>query len=152
MSLENLLKIGRLEEHDTSATQVSQLLAAADRGLMDAGQGGVSLETRLDAAYRAITQFCLVALGANGFRPSKSQPGHHQTMIQSLVHTVGLDKDEIRVLDTFRVKRNAIDYTGADVDEGSVKACIEAADKLRAHVRDWLQNHKPELMELMGSE
>jgi hypothetical protein len=146
MSLENLLKIGRLEEHDISAAQVTQLLLAVNRGLKDAGQESVSLETRLDAAYRAITQLCLVALGANGFRLPKSQPGHHQTMIQSLVHSVGLDKDEMRVLDTFRVKRNAIDYTGEDVDEGSVKVCIEAADQLRAHVRDWLQNHKPELL------
>jgi hypothetical protein len=33
-------------------------------------------------------------------------------MIQSLVHSVGVDNDQMTLLDTFRVKRNAIDYTG----------------------------------------
>ncbi len=87
----------------------------------------------------------MVALWANGCRPSKSKPGHHQTMIQSLVHSIGLDRDQMLLLDTFRVKRNAIDYTGDDVDETSVDECTEAADNLLRHVAQWLANSKPEL-------
>jgi hypothetical protein len=49
------------------------------------------------------------------------------------------------LLDTFRVKRNAIDYTGDDVDEASVDECIEAADNLLRHVTRWISNSKPEL-------
>jgi len=146
MSLQNLLKIGQLEEHETSAEQVRRMLDSAERGITDARQESISPETRLDPAYRAITQLCMVALWANGCRPSKSKPGHHKTMIQSLVHSIGLDRDQMLLLDTFRVKRNAIDYTGDDVDVASVDECIEAADNLSCHVAQWLTNNKPELI------
>ena len=147
MSLQNLLKIGQLEEHETDATQVGRMLQSAARSIADARQESISPETRLDAAYRAITQLSMVALWANGFRPPKSKPGHHQTMIQSLVHTVELDRDDMLLLDTFRVKRNAIDYTGEDIDEASVTECIGAADRLMIKVYEWLADNKPELTE-----
>ena len=122
------------------------MLASAERSITDARQTSISPETRLDAAYRAITQLCMVALWANGYRPSRSRPGHHQTMIQSLVHSVELDPDQMLLLDTFRVKRNAIDYTGDDVDEASVEECIGAAGLLFNHLTSWLTDNKPELM------
>ncbi len=147
MSLQNLLKIGQLEEHETDATQVRRMLQSAERSIADAKQASISLETRLDAAYRAITQLSMIALWANCFRPAKSKPGHHQTMIQSLVHTIKLDRDEMLLLDTFRVKRNAIDYTGEDVDEISVNECVEAADRLLKHISVWLADNRPELTE-----
>jgi hypothetical protein len=146
MSLENLLKIGKLEEHETDAEQVNRMIESATRSISDARQESISSETRLDAAYRAITQLCLVALWANGFRTSKSTPGHHQTMIQSIVHSVGLDPDQMVLLDTFRVKRNAIDYTGEDVDQASVAECIAAADSLLSHVSEWLAKNRPKLI------
>ena len=145
MSLENLSKIGQLEAHTSDAKQLGKLLEAAERSTADAKEESISNETRLDAAYRAISQLCMAALWANGYRPSKSKPGHHQTMIQSLVHSVALDNDQMRLLDTFRVKRNAIDYTGEDVDGGSVEECIKAAEGLQLHVLDWLAANKPEL-------
>ena len=146
MSLQNLLKIGQLADHETDKEQVGKLLAAAARCIEDAGQESISPETRLDAAYRAIMQYSMLALWANGYRPSKSAPGHHQTMIQSLVHSINLDRDQMLLLDTFRVKRNAIDYTGDDVDENSVEACIDAAERLRGHLNSWLAKNKPELL------
>ena len=66
-------------------------------------------------------------------------------MIQSLVHSIGFDRDQMLLLDTFRVKRNAIDYTGDDIDEASVDECIEAADNLLRHLSQWLTNNQPEL-------
>ncbi len=151
MSLQNLLKIGQLEEHETDATQVRRLLDSAGRSLADARQALISPETRLDCAYRAITQLSMIALWANGFRPAKSRPGHHQTMIQSLVHTIELNRDEMLLLDTFRVKRNAIDYTGEDVDEVSVNECVEATDRLLKRISDWLADSHPELTDRAGS-
>lgn len=145
MSLQNLLKAGQLEKHETDATQVRRMFESAERSIADARQASISPETRLDAAYRAITQLSMVALWANGFRPAKSKPGHHQTMIQSLVHTVELNRDDMLLLNTFRVKRNAIDYTGEHVDEYSVSECIGAADRLMTKVSEWLTDYKPEL-------
>ncbi len=146
MSLQNLLKIGQLAEHETDAGQVGKLLTAAERSVDDAREVSISLETRLEAAYRSIMQLSMVALWANGYRPSKNKPGHHQTMIQSLVHSIELDRDQMLLLDTMRVKRNAIDYTGEDVDEGSVEVCIEAADSLRGSLNNWLRRNRPELL------
>jgi len=95
-------------------------------------------------------QTSMVALWANGYRPSKSAPGHHQTMIQSLIHSVGLENDRILLLNTFRVKRNAIDYTGEDVDVASVESCIEAADYLLRHLRTWLAENRADLLVSVG--
>ena len=50
------------------------------------------------------------------------------------------------LLDTFRVKWNAIDYSGDEIDEGSVEACIEAATRLRSGLHDWVQENRPELL------
>ena len=147
MSLQNLLKVGRLAEHKTDNNQVGKLLVAAERSIADARLDSISLHSRLDIAYRAVMQLSMIALWANGYRPSRSAPGHHQTMLQSLVLSIGLDRDQMLLLDTFRVKRNAIDYTGDDVDENSVEACIEAADSLRVSLRSWLAQNKPELLE-----
>lgn len=91
-------------------------------------------------------QYAMLALHANGYRPPKSKPGHHQTTIQSLVHSIQLHNDEILLLNTFRVKRNAADYTGELVDEGSVTECIGAAGRLQAALVSWLKNNRPELL------
>jgi len=140
------LRIGKVAEHQTNAAQVAALLSAAERGIADAGQESISLETRFDAAYRAIMQLAMLALWANGYRPSKSVPGHHQKMIQSLVHSAGVSRDSMLVLDALRVKRNSIDYTGAEIDEGSVEECVAAARHLLDQLRAWLAQTKPELL------
>ena len=90
-------------------------------------------------------QVSMVALWANGYR-LLSTSGHHMTMIQSLVTSVGLDTDQMRVLDSFRIKRNAISYSGEDMDESSVAACIVAAEQLMCHVQDWLGKNRPDLI------
>ncbi len=145
MSLENLLKIGQLERHETDAVQVGRLMDSANRCLADARQESITAETRLEASYRAIMQLSMAALWANGFRPTSSS-GHHMTMIQSLRHSVGLDSDQVRLLDTFRVKRNTINYTVEDMDIASVEACIAAGEDLMQHIRDWLVENHPELV------
>jgi len=122
------------------------MLEAVERGIADARQQSISSETRLDAAYRAIMQAAMVALWANGYRPSTNVPGHHKTLIQSLVHSIGLDNDTMLLLDTFRVKRNAADYTGEDIDEVSVDSCIVAAEGLHRYLISWLTENSPELL------
>jgi hypothetical protein len=130
VSLANLLKTGQLKEHLADAGEIARLLAAAERGLADARVGKISPETRFDAAYRSITQTGLAALMAQGYRPDTNRPGHHMTIVQTLTLTLGIDARRMAVLDTLRRKRNLADYTGADIDDASVAACIEAAEKL----------------------
>ena len=130
VSLSNLLAIGQLKEHPADAGEIARLLLAAERGVADARVQSISAETRFDAAYRSIMQTGLAALMAHGYRPDTNRPGHHATIIQALTLTLGIDTRRVAVLDTLRRKRNLVDYTGEDIDEGSVAACIEAAAQL----------------------
>jgi hypothetical protein len=130
VSLANLLRIGQLKEHPADAWEIARLLLAAERGIADARVQSISPETRFDAAYRSIMQTGLAALIGRGYRPDTNRPGHHATIIQTLTLTLGIDARRVAVLDTLRRKRNLVDYTGEDIDEGSVAACIESAAQL----------------------
>lgn len=89
MTLENLARIGRLQAHAATREEIAKLLAGAARSLKDAGYTANSDATRLTLAYTAVMESAQAALFANGYRPSKSEGGHHVTMVQSLVHTIG---------------------------------------------------------------
>ena len=146
MTLENLLRIGRLKEHPPDAAEIQKLLAAAQRSLKDARVQEISPELRFDAAYKAIMQTALVALMASGYRPDTNQPGHHVTVLQSLPKAIGLPVRRLAVLDTLRRKRNLVDYLGEDIDEGSVEMCIKGAERLRDDLIAWMAVSHPELI------
>jgi hypothetical protein len=144
MTLQNLLKIGRLKSHVPTAQEIQRLLAAADRNIADAQTVIISDETRFDAAYKAIMQLALVAMMASGYRPSTNEPGHHQTMIQSLLLTLGIPNADWVVLDALRRKRNVNDYEGAPIEPAAVAECIAQAKAMRARIQSWLVEHHPQ--------
>ncbi len=135
MTLQNLLRIGRVKEHEATPAEVQRLLAAVDRNLADTAVEGLSDETRFDAAYKAVMQCALVAMLAAGYRPSTSAPGHQQTMIQSLPLTLGVAKDVWVVLDALRKQRNSNDYTGQPISVSTVTECVSQAKALRKVLR-----------------
>jgi hypothetical protein len=143
MTLQNLLKIGRLKPHTPTAQEIQRLLAAAERNIADAQAENISDETRFDAAYKAIMQLALVAMMASGYRPSTNEPGHHQTMIQSLPLTLGIPNAEWVVLDALRRKRNVNDYEGTPIEPAAVEECIARAKAMHAITQEWLANHPP---------
>ena len=130
MTLENLLRIGKLKAHEPTPAEIQRLLASVKRNLADAASTSISDETRFDAAYKAVMQCALTAMMARGFRPSSSEPGHHVTMIQSLPLTLGVENEVWVVLDALRRKRNANDYTGEGVTADMVSECIKQARAL----------------------
>lgn len=146
MTLQNLLRIGKLKEHAPTPAEVQRLLAAIDRNLADTGVAGISDETRFDAAYKAVMQCALVAMLAAGYRPAASEPGHHQTMIQSLPLTLGVANDAWVVLDALRKQRNANDYTGQPISPGAVAECITQGKTLRKLLRARLSAQHPDLL------
>ena len=87
----------------------------------------------------------MVSLWANGYRPSKSKPGHHQTIIQTLSLTAGLDAKTVIVLDALRKQRNINDYDGEILSPTVVDECLKQAHALLVHVRAWLAEHRPDL-------
>jgi hypothetical protein len=145
MTLENLASIGRLKPHSADRVEIQRLLAAAEVSLDDAQRKEVSASSRFDMAYKSITQSALAALLANGYRPSTSEPGHHQTILQTLPKTIGLMPERLKLFDIFRRARNAADYEGVPVEDSKLDACMEAARQLHAEVRAWLKANRPEL-------
>jgi len=146
MTLENLSKTGQLKAHETDPAEIDRLLEVAQRNLNDSSVESISLETRFDAAYKAIMQSALAALMANGYRPDTNRPGHHMTVIQSLTKTIGLPGERVTVLDALRRKRNQSDYTGEGADKRSTESCIQEAAQLLAELTEWLKENRPDLI------
>ena len=147
MTLENLVKIGKLKPHEQNQEELRRLFSAARRNLADAQLADLSAESQFDIAYRAIMQMALLALMANGFRPSTSEPGHHATVVQTLPRSIGLSNERMILLDALRRKRNLSDYSGQDVSAAEAAACLRAAEALIATVEDWLRKHCAEILD-----
>jgi hypothetical protein len=147
VSLKNLVGIS-LEAVVADKSLVGLLIQAAERNVADAQLKGLSVENRFDVAYKAVMQMAMVALNANGYRPLKSKPGHHQTAIQTLVLTVGLPLPTVIVivLDALRKQRNLADYSGDLVPESAAVECLASALELLDHVRAWLRANRPDLI------
>jgi hypothetical protein len=90
-------------------------------------------------------QCALVALLVKGYRPSTNEPGHHQTMIQSLPLTLAVDREDWVILDGLRRKRNASDYLGDLVTEDVAEECVARAARLREALRGCLAASHPAL-------
>lgn len=99
----------------------------------------ISDETRFDIAYKAVMQSALAAMLAAGYRPSTTEPGHHQTMIQTLPLTLGVSNEVWVVLDALRRQRNANDYTGQPITSQAVAECLAQARALERVLIDHLR-------------
>ena len=133
MKIHNLLKnlIGvTLDTIERDKLSVQRLLGASQASLKDSQVKEQSNEGRFDLAYKSITQSSSAALQANGYRVLISKPGHHQTMIQSLVHTIGIDSSTLITLDQLRKQRNVIDYSGDIVSDAMLAEAIKQAAAL----------------------
>lgn len=144
MTLENLLRIGKLKAHAADRAEID--LAAAERALADATVDNLSSDSRLDLAYRAIMQAALAAMLANGYRPATSDPGHHQLLIQALPKTAGIAAGRIRVLDAYRAARNLADYRGVPVSDAVAEECAVEARSVLAAVRAWVAARRGDLV------
>lgn len=146
MTLDNLLAIHKLVKQAPDKVGIGRLLGAADRNLADAKLQALSTDNRFDAAYKSIMQCAMVALWAKGYRTSTSQPGHHQTAIQTLPKTLGVPAQTVIVLDALRKQRNASDYEGDPVSGKALDSCLQEAERLRAMLQQWLESEYPELV------
>ena len=91
-------------------------------------------------------QCAMVALWANGYRTSTNQPGHHQTAIQTLPTTIGLNQGVVIVLDALRKQRNINDYEGDPISDQTVIECIKQAEQLHKIVTAWIATNRPDLL------
>jgi uncharacterized protein (UPF0332 family) len=145
MSLENLARMGRIRPYTPEKEEIQKLLEGAARCLRDANNDSVSNAGRFTFSYTAIMEASQAALFANGYRPNTNEGGHHATMVQALVHTIGLDASRMQVLDAHRRKRHVIEYSGEDAEPAEVQDAIDAARALLRDVKAWLKKNRPEL-------
>lgn len=128
--LNNLGRIGQLVSVSFSAASLQKMLMSARTRLQDAKRADNSPETRFDCAYTAIRAVADAALLAQGWRTPTSKPGHHQTTINCLVHTLGVSNATVRVLDALRKQRNLSDYDGEQITDQALQECLTQAQAL----------------------
>lgn len=145
MSLQNLVGLS-LETVTPSKQTIHRLLEGAARHIADAKVKVVSAETRFGSAYTAVRMLADVGLHAHGYRTLTSKPGHHQTAIQTLPLTLGLEPPVIVRLDALRKQRNLTEYTGDRVPEATVAECLLQAEALYGTAAAWLKANRPELI------
>jgi hypothetical protein len=139
INLLNLAKIGLLDPVPLSKDLALRMLASAQQRLRDAEFIQNSDETRFDCAYTAIRTVADIGLHLNGFRTSTSKPGHHQTAIACLTHTLGVDEATVRVLDGLRKQRNLTDYDGELVTAAVLRECLLQAHALLKRAEQLVQ-------------
>lgn len=115
---------------------VQRMFAAARQQLKDAAVEVVSNETRFDCAYNAIRCIADIGLLLNGYRTTTSRPGHHQTAVQALAHTLGIDAQTVRVLDSLRRMRSGSNYDGDPITDKALAECIKQATALFAKLNE----------------
>ena len=144
INLLNLAKIGQLEPVPLSVDLIKRMLTTAKQRLRDADFTQNSHETRFDCAYTTIRVVADIGLHLNGFRTSTSKPGHHQTAVQCLAHTLGVDAATVRVLDGLRKQRNLTDYDGELVTDAALQECLNQARAMLIQIES-VMRERPEL-------
>ena len=145
MALKSLVGIS-LEVITPAKETVRRLLDAASRHIADAKVQAVSAETRFGSAYTAVRMLADVGLHAHGYRTLTSKPGHHQTAIQTLPTTFGVDAQTVVRLDKLRKQRNLTEYSGDIIPESAVSECLSQAESLYTVARSWLNMNRPDLL------
>src|SRR6266508_2597960 len=145
MSLQNLVGVS-LDTVTPSKQTIRHLLDGAARHIADAKVKAVSAETRFSSAYTAIRMLADVGLNAHGYRTLTSKPGHHQTAIQTLQLTFGLESRLIIRLDALRKQRHLTEYTGETIPEATVAECLAQAEALYETASIWLRSNRSDLL------
>jgi len=145
MSLKNWRDNGWLADHKTSAQEISDLLAVAERDLKDSSASGISADWQLAIAYNAALQAATAALFASGYRAGRE--AHHYRFIQSLAHTIQAKPGLINQLDKFRKKRNIGGYEAAGrISQQEADEMKKLPKNLCEQIVQWLHHNHANLM------
>ena len=146
MSLERWKMNGWLREHETSAEEVSGIMALVRRDLTDAAREEISTDWRFNIAYNAGLQLATVVLYASGYRAGRGESKHYRT-IQALPLIMGTEFMTVtNYLDNCRRKRNVSEYDAAGtVSAKEADELLKTAQELRAQIEMWLEHNHSEL-------
>ncbi len=146
MSLSQWEMNGWLKPHKTDRQEIANLLAIADRDILDAAAEGLSDDWKFGIAYNAALKLCTLMLYATGYRPENTL-AHYRTLM-AIEYTIGAHRKEDAVyLNACRIKRNTVEYDnvgGASSDEA--KELLTFAKDLRLEILNLLQKNHPDLL------
>jgi hypothetical protein len=131
-NLENLVRSGGLKAEPPDRKECEGLLRSATDRLKDAHSSALSFASRFDLAYNAAHALALTAMRLQGFRSDR-----RYLVFQCLVHTLGLNKIQVRLFALCHERRNLAEYEGyMDVDEILLAELLAATDALLPLVQD----------------
>jgi hypothetical protein len=145
MSLQQWLDNGWLRHHETSGTEISDLLAIVDRDLKDS-QIDLSADWRFGIAYNAALKLCSILLYAEGFKAERTL--QHYRTIQAMPLILGEDrKEDAQYLDACRSKRNIAEYNRVGVvTEKDAEELVQFVKEFKNDVINWLKRNRPNLI------
>ncbi|KPG91429.1 hypothetical protein AEQ67_30170 [Pseudomonas sp. RIT-PI-q] len=131
-NLENLVRSGTLKAEPPDRKECEGLLRSATDRLKDAHNTALSFASRFDLAYNTAHALALTAMRLQGYRSDR-----RYLVFQCLIHTLGLDKTQVRLFALCHERRNLAEYEGyMDVDETLLGELLAATDALLPLVQD----------------
>ncbi len=137
-NLKNLSKLNppRLYRESSFEEEVDNYIQSGTERLNDAKNTSLSLNSRFTLAYDACFSFAYGALRRNHYRANKNVQGHRITVIQTLEHTLDIDKRKCVVVSNAHIKRNGMEYEGyAEISETLVDELIEIAELVKSKLK-----------------
>lgn len=145
MSLEKLSDNKEISPYKTSREEIRKLLSGADDDIKQAESGDITPRWKLEMAHNAVLQCASAALRASGYRARAKD--YHKIVISTMQFTIGIPKDEVRVFDGFRRKRNTGKYEDPDcVTAAEADELISLARGLTDKLLDWFGSKHPDLV------
>ncbi len=125
-SLENLVRTGGLKVEPPDRKECEGLMRSAVARLKDAGSTQLSFASRFDLAYNAAHAIALTALRLCGYRSDR-----RYLVFQSLIHTSGAGKVQVRLFALCHERRNLAEYEGyMDEDEALLASLLSNTEQL----------------------
>jgi len=145
MRLQQWQNNGWLRPHQTTPTQIADLLSIVERDLEDSMRD-LSPVWQFGIAYNATLKLCTILLYSSGYRPEKNL-AHYRTLAALPIILGTQRKDDADYLDTCRIKRNTAEYDAAGtVTQSEADELRTFAHELRVDVIAWLKASHPTLI------
>ena len=145
MTLESLLRAGRLSEHDAAGDEISRLLDSAERALRDAGTDGLGADSRLGLAYRRSRKARSPRCSPTATEPRPAIP---RTSSSSSSRSSRPAASPRAACSSWKrcAPRDRSESSGVPVSDAVAEEGIDAARELIASVRDWIPLNRPDLV------
>ena len=130
--LDNLVKIRQLSVGGATESEVGNLIERGLKKLRDSKRVDLDPESQFDLVYNAAHALSLAALRYAGYRSE-----NRYTVFQCTQHTINLEPEFWRVLDSAHKDRNIAEYEGdIIVDTQLVAALIRVTDIIAERVQE----------------